>query len=71
MLNPVRLSMYDQCVEWPYGDCYIEYMWVNIWCMLDWILGFSQKTAEIHFFGMRAQLVSAQKETLLWLAVSG
>ena len=63
--------MYDQCVWWSYGDCYIEYMWVNIRCMLDWILGFGQKTAEIHFFGMRAQLLSAQNETLLWLAVSG
>ena len=57
--------MYDQCVEWSYGDCYIEYMWVNIRCMLDWILEFGQKTEEIHFFGMRAQLVSAQDDTLL------
>ena len=39
--------------------------WVNLWGMLDWILEFGQKTAEIHFFGMRAQLVSAQDETLL------
>ena len=39
--------------------------WVNLWCMLDWILEFGQKTAEIHFFGMRAQLVSAQDDTLL------
>ena len=43
-------------------------MWVNIQCMLDWIIGFGHKTAEIHFFGMSAQLVSAQNETLLWLA---
>ena len=21
--------MYDQCVEWSYGDCYIEHMWVG------------------------------------------
>ena len=41
---------------------------VNIRCMLDWIIGFGHKTAEIHFFGMSAQLVSAQNETLLWLA---
>ena len=27
-------------------------MWVNIRCLLDWILKFGQKTAEIHFFGM-------------------
>ena len=36
--------------------------------MLDWIIGFGHKTAEINFFGMSAQLVSAQNETLLWLA---
>ena len=36
--------------------------------MLDWITGFGHKTAEINFFGMSAQLVSAQNETLLWLA---
>ena len=51
-----------------YGQCVFEYMGVNIRCMLDWIIGFGHKTAEIHFFGMSAQLVSAQNETLLWLA---
>ena len=35
--------------------------------MLDWIIGFGHKTAEIHFFGMSARLVSGQNETLLWL----
>ena len=60
--------MYDQCVWWSYGDCYVEYIWVNIQCMLDRTIGFGHKTAEIHFFGMSAQLVSAQNETLLWLA---
>ena len=29
-----------------------EYMWVDIWCMLDWIIGLSQKTAEMYFPGM-------------------
>ena len=24
----------------------IKYMWVNIWCMLDWIIGFCHKTAK-------------------------
>ena len=43
-------------------------MWVNVWCMLDWIIGFGNETAEIHFFGISAQLVSAQNETLLVLA---
>ena len=33
--NSVRLSMYDHPIET------IEYIWVNIWCMLDWVL--SQK----------------------------
>ena len=36
--------------------------------MLNWIIGFGHKTVEIHFFGTSAQLVSAQSETLLWLA---
>ena len=40
---------------------------VNIRCMLDWIIGFGHKAAEIHFFGMITQLVSAQNETLLCL----
>ena len=59
--------MYDQCVWWSYGDCYVEYMWMNIRCMLDWIIGFGHKFAEIDFFGMSAQIVSAQDEKLLWV----
>ena len=59
--NPVRLSMYDGPVET------VEYMWMNIPCMLDWIIGFGQKTAEIHFLGMNKQLISAQNEMLLGL----
>ena len=43
-------------------------MWVNIWCMLDWIIGFSRKTAETLFFGKSTELMSAQNEALLWLA---
>ena len=53
--------MYDGSVET------VEYMWMNIPCMLDWIIGFGQKTAEIHFLGMNKQLISAQNEMLLWL----
>ena len=49
--------MHDQCEWWFYADCYVEYIWVNIRCMLDWI----------RFFGMSAQLVSTQNETLSWL----
>ena len=37
--------------------------------MIDWIVGFGRKTAEIHFFGMSAQLLSAQNEMLLWLVM--
>ena len=40
--NPVGLSMYDGHME------AVEYMWVNIWCMLVWIFGFCHKTAETH-----------------------
>ena len=32
--NPVRFSLNDGPVET------VEYMWVNIWCMLDGIIGF-------------------------------
>ena len=35
--------------------------------MLDWIIGFGHKFAEIEFFGMSAQIVSAQDEKLLWV----
>ena len=40
---PVRLPMNDGAMET------VEYMWVDIWCMLDWIIGLCHKTAEIHF----------------------
>ena len=30
----------------------VKYMWVDIWCMLDWIIGLCHKTAEMHFPGM-------------------
>ena len=29
----------------------VEYMWVNIWCIIDWVVGFCHKTPEIHFLG--------------------
>ena len=41
--NPVRFSLNDG----PMGT--VEYMWVNIWYMLDWIIGFCHKAAEIYF----------------------
>ena len=30
----------------------VEHMEVDIWCMLDGIIGLCHKTAEIHFSGM-------------------
>ena len=30
----------------------VEYMQVDIWCMVDWIIGLCHKIAEIHFPGM-------------------
>ena len=29
----------------------VKYIRVDIWCMLDWIIGLCHKTAEIHFPG--------------------
>ena len=40
--NPVRLLMYDGPMK------IIKYMWLNIWFMLDWIVGFCHKTAKMH-----------------------
>ena len=42
----VRLSMNDGAMET------VENMQVDIWCMLDWIIGLCHKTEEIHFPGM-------------------
>ena len=30
----------------------VEYMWVDIWGILDWIIGLCHRTAEMHFPGM-------------------
>ena len=30
----------------------IKYIWINIWCMLDWMVGFCHKTAEINFLAI-------------------
>ena len=38
--------------------------------MIDCIIGFAHKTAEIHFLGMIAQLVSAQNEMLLFWEIN-
>ena len=38
---PMRIHMNDGAMET------VECMWVNTWCMLDWIIGFFHKTAEL------------------------
>ena len=50
--NPVGIFMYDGPLET------VEYMWVTIWCMLDWVVGFCHKTAETHLLGI--QLINWQ-----------
>ena len=35
--NPKGVFMYGDLMET------FEYLWVNIWCMLDWIIGFCHK----------------------------
>ena len=42
----VKFPMNDGAMET------VECMWVDIWCMLDWIIGLCHKTAEMHFPGM-------------------
>ena len=39
--------MYDGSIET------VKYIWVNFWYMIDWIVGFCYKVAEIHFFGIQ------------------
>ena len=39
--------MYDDPMET------VEYIWVNIWCMLHLVVGLGHKIAEIHFFGIQ------------------
>ena len=45
--NPVGLSKNDGPME------AVEYIWMNTWCMLNWIVGFCHKIAEIHFLGIQ------------------
>ena len=44
--TPLILPMKDGAMKT------VECMWVDIWCMLDWIIGLCHKTAEMHFPGM-------------------
>ena len=43
---PVRILMNDGAMET------VEYIGVDIWCMLDGIIGLCYKTAEMHIPGM-------------------
>ena len=47
---PVRLPMSDGAMET------MEYMSLDIWCMLDWVIGLGHKTAERHFPGMSCSI---------------
>ena len=38
-------------VGWSCGN--FEYVWVNILCTLNWIVGFCHKTSEIYFLGIQ------------------
>ena len=44
--NFVRLSIYAGPMET------VKYTWVNIWSMLDWIVGFRNKNTEMPLLGM-------------------
>ena len=54
---PVRAPMNDGTMET------VECIWVDIWCMLDWVIGLCHKTTEMHFPGMGC----STSEMLLWL----
>ena len=54
---PVRAPMNDSAMET------VECIWVDIWCMLDWVIGLCHKTTEMHFPGMGC----STSEMLLWL----
>ena len=44
--NPAELFMYDDPMKT------VEYIWVNIWCMLDWILSKNcRNTPSLHRVG--------------------
>ena len=48
----------------------VEYMWVDIWCVLYWIIELCHKTAGMHIsLAGIAQLVSKQNEMLLLVVV--
>ena len=43
----VRFPMNNDVLETS-----LEYMWIDIWYMLDWIIQLRHKTAEMHFPGI-------------------
>ena len=59
--NPMGLFVCDCPMET------VEYIWVYIWCMVDWILPQNcRNTLPLHTVDQLAR--SAKNETLLWLA---
>ena len=59
--RPVGLSMYHGPIE------FVEYSWVNIWCMLDWILSQNYRnTLPLHAVDQLAR--SIKIGMFLWLA---
>ena len=55
----MRLSIHDIPMET------VEYMWVNIWCMLDWIDGFCHKTTKMCFLDVSDSTSECKKQDAL------
>ena len=47
--NPVRFFLNDGPLKT------VDYMWVNICCMLDWIIRFCHKTSDMHLLGIMSK----------------
>ena len=60
--NPVGLSLYDGPIKT------VEYIWVNIWWILDWILSQNcRNTLPLHTVNQLMR--SPKNHTVLWLAI--
>ena len=53
----VRISMNNGTMET------VEYTWVDLWCMLDWIIGLCHKTVEVHFSAISCSTGEAKIRT--------
>ena len=58
--NPVGLSKNDGLMET------VEYIWMNIWCMLDWIVAFVTKLQK---YASLAYSSSTSEECTKWHAI--